>query len=130
MTEPFFILLMRLVTGIVLGGILGSFITMLVYRLPRSKSLITPGSSCPSCRKVIGWPDLVPVYSYWKLKGKCRHCGKPFGQRYLIIEIVSVVAVTLAFLIYGFGAEALVVIFIFLIVCTLWNILERQGKGD
>ncbi|HVY12957.1 MAG TPA: prepilin peptidase [Alphaproteobacteria bacterium] len=95
MSESAFITIMKLITGVALGAILGSFLTMLSYRVPRGQSIVVPRSFCPNCQKTIGWRDLIPLYSYVELKGRCRHCRTPFGRKYLLIEIASVIVVTL-----------------------------------
>jgi leader peptidase (prepilin peptidase)/N-methyltransferase len=128
MTDPVFIFVMQVLIGLALGGIIGSFITMLSYRMPRHKSLVAPRSSCPSCRKIIPWSDLIPVYSYITLKGKCRSCGADYGKRYFVIEAVSVAATTLIMLIYGFSAKGFMLIFIFAVLYGLYATLKEQGK--
>lgn len=93
-----------------LGLCLGSFATALSYRLPRGISMIKKArSSCPSCGHVLGAPDLVPVFSWLFLRGKCRHCKAPIGLRYVIIEC-AVVVLCYAFL-WRFGAQASVFAF-------------------
>jgi leader peptidase (prepilin peptidase)/N-methyltransferase len=128
MNDPALVFAMQVLVGILLGGVLGSFLTMLSYRLPRHKSIISPPSSCPSCRKAIPWGDMIPVYSYFTLKGKCRHCGVEFGKRYLIIESVCVVAITVIMFIYGFSAKGFMLIFIFAVLYGLYVTLKEQGK--
>jgi leader peptidase (prepilin peptidase)/N-methyltransferase len=128
MSEPFFDYLMRFVVGVVLGGILGSFISMLTYRLPRGQSLIKPASSCPSCRKKIEYRDLVPLFSYWMLKGNCRGCGKPYGKDYFRIEVVSTVITTLLLVTYGLAEQGFTTVFIFVVVYSIGIIVANQGK--
>jgi leader peptidase (prepilin peptidase)/N-methyltransferase len=130
MSEGTLDMIMRLVSGILLGGILGSFITMLSYRLPRGRSIITPRSSCPSCQKVIEWRDLVPLYSYWRLKGHCRNCGKPFGKNYQHIEIISIIAVTLILLMYGLSAQGLMLVLVFVIGYSVFLVVRNQGRKE
>lgn len=77
--------------GAVLGAVAGSFIGCARYRLPRGMSLWRPPSSCMSCKRVLTWPDLIPVASWLALRGRCRSCGAPFGAGALALEIASAV---------------------------------------
>ncbi|MCB1538670.1 MAG: prepilin peptidase [Alphaproteobacteria bacterium] len=70
-----------------LGLCLGSFATALVYRLPRGLNWTTERSRCPSCGHALGVPDLVPVFSWLFLRGRCRHCGTRIPARYPLIEL-------------------------------------------
>ncbi len=121
MSEPDFLLMMQIITGILVGGTLGSFITMLSYRLPRKLSIVEPGSYCPSCNTGLQIRDLVPVFSYLASKGMCRHCNAPVGPRYFIIELISIGIVTAIMVIGGFSllSLALSVAFIFAFTAVL-----------
>jgi leader peptidase (prepilin peptidase) / N-methyltransferase len=70
----------------VFGAIYGSFLNVVVHRLPREESLVRPGSRCPRCRKPIAWHDNVPVLSWLLLRGRCRACRKPISPRYPAVE--------------------------------------------
>jgi len=73
----------------VLGGVIGSFLNVVVYRLPRGKSLVAPGSHCPLCGKPIRWYDNVPVLGWIALRGRCRDCRAPIAMRYPLVEAVA-----------------------------------------
>lgn len=73
----------------VLGLILGSFVNVLVYRLPRGRGVVKGRSHCPHCRKKLLWGDLVPVLSFIWLDGRCRYCRKPISWRYPTVELIS-----------------------------------------
>lgn len=84
-----------LFTGII-GAVLGSFFTMLVYRWPRLKgeslkyklwAISVPRSKCTRCGTTLGLLDLFPIFSYLFSRGRCRHCGHPIHVRYLLIEL-------------------------------------------
>lgn len=87
----------RLFCGATVGLVLGSFATMLSYRLPRGLSIVSPPSTCPRCKTRLGPADLVPLFSWLFSKGRCRHCGAPVSARYPLIELVTASAVTAAF---------------------------------
>jgi leader peptidase (prepilin peptidase)/N-methyltransferase len=73
----------------VFGLIIGSFVNVVVIRLPKNKSIVRPSSCCPKCKRPIRWWDNVPVLSYLALRGKCRSCSKPISIRYPIIELLT-----------------------------------------
>jgi leader peptidase (prepilin peptidase)/N-methyltransferase len=71
------------------GAIIGSFLNVVAYRLPRGESLSRPGSRCPSCETPIRPYDNVPVLSWLVLRGRCRACGARISARYPIVEAVT-----------------------------------------
>ncbi len=71
----------------VLGLMVGSFLNVLIARLPHEKSIIWPSSRCFVCFKPIRFTDNIPILGYLRLRGKCRHCGAKFSSRYLWIEL-------------------------------------------
>jgi leader peptidase (prepilin peptidase)/N-methyltransferase len=73
----------------VLGACVGSFLNVVVWRLPRGESLITPPSHCPKCNAHLAWYDNVPVFGWIFLKGRCRYCHEPISARYPIIEAIT-----------------------------------------
>ncbi|QQS22789.1 prepilin peptidase [bacterium] len=70
------------------GWFIGSFLNVLIWRLPRDQK-ITGRSQCPHCKHVLGWQDLVPVFSYLVSGGKCRYCKKKVSLRYPLIELIT-----------------------------------------
>jgi leader peptidase (prepilin peptidase) / N-methyltransferase len=73
----------------VLGLLVGSFLNVVIYRLPRGESLVAPGSRCPSCETPIKPYDNVPVVSWLLLRGRCRRCGAPISPRYPLVEALT-----------------------------------------
>ncbi|HXH10513.1 MAG TPA: prepilin peptidase [Alphaproteobacteria bacterium] len=71
------------------GLIIGSFSNVVIYRLPKGKSIISPGSHCPSCSMPIYPWDNIPLFSYLLLRGRCRQCGEPISLRYPCVEFLS-----------------------------------------
>jgi len=76
------------------GLAFGSFLNVVIYRIPRDKSLRSPlFSACPSCNKRIAWYDNIPAWSYIMLRGRCRHCSVPIPVRYIVVELAMAVIV-------------------------------------
>jgi leader peptidase (prepilin peptidase)/N-methyltransferase len=73
----------------VLGAIVGSFLNVVTYRLPRHESLITPASHCPGCGAQVKPYDNIPVLSWLLLRGHCRSCGEPISPRYPLVEALT-----------------------------------------
>jgi leader peptidase (prepilin peptidase)/N-methyltransferase len=70
----------------VFGLMIGSFLNVVIHRVPRHQSVVTPGSRCPGCRTPIRGRDNVPVASWVLLRGRCRHCGRAIPARYPLVE--------------------------------------------
>lgn len=86
------------VAAFVLGAIVGSFLNVVIYRLPRGESLIRPRSRCPSCGKQISAWDNIPIVSFLLLRGRCRACGAPIAWRYPMVELTAGLLVVAAWL--------------------------------
>ena len=71
------------------GCCIGSFLNVVIYRLPRGKSLVSPGSACPKCGKYIRFYDNIPLVSWLSLHAKCRHCRSPISPRYFVVELLT-----------------------------------------
>lgn len=72
-----------------LGLAIGSFLNVVVYRLPGGMSLVRPASHCPACGTTLGSFDLVPVLSWLALRGRCRHCRTSISPRYPLVELTT-----------------------------------------
>ncbi|MCD4690927.1 A24 family peptidase [bacterium] len=88
-----------------IGAIFGSFLNVLIYRLPRGQSVVSPPSSCPQCGERIRPWENVPILSYLFLRGRCAHCGVHIPERYPVVEFLAGVVPVLLFARYGFGHE-------------------------
>ncbi len=98
-----------------LGASIGSFLNVVIYRLPEGISLIKPPSHCPVCGEKIRWFDNIPIFSYIRLRGKCRDCGSEISIRYLIVESITAFFYLYAYLHFGLSLELLT----FLVFVTL-----------
>ncbi len=83
-----------------LGACIGSFLNVVVYRLPRGMSLVMPGSHCTSCDKPISWYDNLPIIAWFILRGKCRYCGAKFSVRYPAVELFTALMFVALFYFY------------------------------
>jgi len=72
-----------------IGAILGSFLNVLIYRLPKKENFVWGNSYCPQCHHTLGALDLIPILSYLFLGRKCRYCKKPISPRYMLVELLS-----------------------------------------
>jgi leader peptidase (prepilin peptidase)/N-methyltransferase len=91
----------------VAGLILGSFLNVVIYRLPRGESLMYPGSHCISCNKPVAFYDNIPVISFLLLRGRCRHCGTHISWRYPLVESITAFLLIALFLRYGLTSKML-----------------------
>lgn len=73
----------------VVGTVIGSFLNVCIYRIPREESIVFPGSHCPACKKKIAWFDNVPLISFLILRARCRACKAGIPVRYFIVELAS-----------------------------------------
>ena len=73
----------------IMGTVFGSFFTLAIYRIPKNQDITHTHSYCPNCNHKLGFLDLIPVFSYIFLLGKCRYCKQKIRPRYFIIEILS-----------------------------------------
>ncbi|HEU0118869.1 MAG TPA: prepilin peptidase [Alphaproteobacteria bacterium] len=122
---PFFDdLWFKLIVGYVIGLALGSFVTMLSYRLPRRLSIATAHSQCPNCHRPLRARDLVPIFSWGISGGKCRYCKTPISARYPLIELVTATLSAIAMGYFGFqwavlGAFAVIIFAVTLVTVDI-----------
>jgi leader peptidase (prepilin peptidase)/N-methyltransferase len=110
---------LRAVTFGVGGVVFGSFLTVVVYRLPRGESVVTPRSACPQCGNTIRARDNVPVLSFVLLRGRCRHCGLKISPEYPLTEaFVGLVFLTVALRVPDLISAALLAPFLGVLVAA------------
>ena len=101
-----------------IGAILGSFLNVLIDRLPRQKTILFGRSKCESCHRILAPQDLIPIVSYLMLSGRCRYCHAKIPQRLLLVEVVSGFLASSLFL-YATYAGLSPLLFIFLLIIML-----------
>lgn len=99
------------------GLLFGSFANVLIWRIPRGGSIVSPPSHCPRCEHSIRWYDNIPVVSWVLLRGRCRDCGQPISWRYPVVEVCSGLLWVLAGAWWGVSfATPLAVAFLYLLL--------------
>jgi len=87
--------------SIVFGALVGSFLNVCTFRLPKEESIVWPGSHCPHCNTPIKFYDNIPLISYILLKGRCRHCHRPISFQYPLIEGITALGSAILFVKFG-----------------------------
>jgi len=115
----------------IVGAVVGSFLNVVIYRVPRRLSIVRPRSACPSCSTPIAWYDNLPILSWIVLGGKCRKCRTAISFRYPLVEAVGGSLAALAVVIYGVSPVTIeVVVFAWLSLALALIDLEHQILPD
>jgi leader peptidase (prepilin peptidase) / N-methyltransferase len=111
----------------VIGAVFGSFLNVVVHRLPRHESVVRPASHCPSCGAPVKPYDNIPVISWFLLRGHCRGCSEPISPRYPLVEALTAVLCAGAVLVHTSAASIALSIALILIVvpCALIDLEYR-----
>ena len=94
-------MLLLSIFSLIFGACIGSFLNVVVLRLPNSQSL-NGFSHCPNCHKRLGFFDLFPIFSFIFLRGKCRYCKKTISRRYFYVEVITALLTLITYLIFPF----------------------------
>ncbi len=94
--------------ALLFGLVIGSFLNVVIHRLPRGESIVRPASHCPACGHAVRWWDNVPVLSYVLLRGRCRDCGVSISLRYPAIELAT--GLLFALVALRFGAQPMTLV--------------------
>lgn len=119
------------VAAAIAGLLVGSFLNVCIYRIPRDISVVAPRSFCPECGGQIAWFDNVPLVSYFVLRGKCKKCGQAIGVRYVLVEALTAILFALIASRYGFTPLAWKwLLWEAILVVLFWTDLEEQILPD
>jgi leader peptidase (prepilin peptidase)/N-methyltransferase len=106
----------------VFGLIFGSFLNVVIYRLPRGESVVHPPSHCPECQHRLGFFDLFPIFSYLWLQGRCRYCRAKINPRYLLVEFITGLVTVIWWFRYGIspvGIAFLMATYVFIAIAYI-----------
>ena len=120
------------VLAAVFGMVIGSFLNVCIYRLPRGESVVTPRSHCPGCNQPVAAYDNIPVFSYLLLGGKCRRCRQRISPVYPVVELATGLVFAFAFSTFGISVEfvkfaafgALMIV----LVMTDWGLMQEEEE--
>lgn len=101
-TETFIFFVIVFLYGIVIG----SFLNVCMYRIPNEESVVTVGSHCMSCNHKLHWYDLIPVFSWLFLKGRCRYCGEKISPQYPVVEAANGILYVIIFAANGWNIDS------------------------
>ncbi|MGQ9838311.1 MAG: prepilin peptidase [Cyanobacteriota bacterium] len=101
------------VAVLLLGSCIGSFLNVVVYRLPNGMSLIHPGSHCPVCKNPLGPTENIPILGWFLLRGRCRHCGVSISWRYPAVEALTMGLFALSIAVLGFSPQGILTCVLF-----------------
>jgi leader peptidase (prepilin peptidase)/N-methyltransferase len=118
--------------ALLLGAIVGSFLNVVILRLPsEDESIVFPASHCPRCQNILSWYENIPVISFLALRGRCRHCHERISLQYPVVEICM--ALLSAALVHRFGlsiTSAGYSIFCAALLVIIWIDIEHQIIPD
>jgi len=106
----------------IFGLIIGSFLNVCIYRIPRRESIAFPPSHCMNCGARLRPVDLVPVLSYLLLRGKCRYCGEGFSVRYSLVELLTAAVFTMLFYKYSLTVDFIFLVYLMSILIVVFFI--------
>ena len=105
---------MDILVFFIFGIVIGSFLNVVILRVPKKESVVFPASHCPTCKTPLKWWHNIPIFSYIALKGKCAFCNEKISIQYPLIELMSGVIVALVYYKNGFNIFSLMLMASFL----------------
>ena len=127
-TETYYLIVTYVLFGL-LGVCVGSFLNVVIYRIPNNMSLAKPNSHCPGCKYELRWYDNIPVISYLILGGKCRSCKSHISFRYTAVELANMVMWLLSAVLFWERSVVMACVYALvssLFICIFFIDLEHQ----
>lgn len=113
---------MEIVIGLlvaIIGLAVGSFLNVVIYRIPQGKSVVWPASHCPRCEQPLAWYDNIPLVSFVWLRGRCRYCRQPISGQYPLVEVGSAFLLLVSWLKFDLAYTFIAASFFLLILLTV-----------
>jgi len=117
-----------IITFALLGLAVGSFLNVLIYRIPKDENIAFPASHCTNCGKPLKWWHNIPLLSYIILKGKCYYCKEKISFQYPLVELLSTVIFVLSYLKVGDFTQSLIVASVFDLLLAL-SVIDFRYKA-
>jgi leader peptidase (prepilin peptidase)/N-methyltransferase len=119
---------MALVPVVTFGLVIGSFLNVVIARVPERRSIWMPGSTCPGCGNAIAWHDNIPLVSFLLLRGRCRACAAPIPWRYPMVEAATAALFVVAWLVFGADLRQFVVAVVFLAALIAITVIDLRHQ--
>jgi len=119
---------MALVPVVTFGLVIGSFLNVVIARVPERRSLWMPGSTCPGCGNAIAWHDNIPLVSFLVLQGRCRACAAPIPWRYPLVEATTAALFVAAWLVFGGDLRQFVMAVVFLAMLVAITVIDLRHQ--
>lgn len=100
-------MIMTLVLALLFGVVIGSFLNVCIYRIPEKKTIVTERSHCMKCGYTLSWYDMIPVFSWLALGGKCRKCKTKLSPQYPLVEAANGILYVVVFAVCGIRVESI-----------------------
>ncbi len=120
--------LFNYIFAFILGAVIGSFLNVVIIRLPQAKSVVFPASHCPKCGENLKWYHNIPILSWLLLGGKCAYCKEPISIQYPLVELFSGLLFVCAYHKLGLTPETLFVALAFLLLLAL-SVIDLRYKA-
>ena len=114
---------------LIFGTLIGSFLNVCIYRIPRKESIVFGASHCTKCGNRIKWYDLIPIISYLILRGKCRVCKDKISLQYPLIELTNGLAYFGLYYLLNFGIPFVISCMVFSIMLVMAMIFFNKRKN-
>ena len=112
----------------ILGLVIGSFLNVLIYRIPKNENIAFPPSHCTKCNKPLKWWHNIPLISYIFLKGKCSFCGEKISLQYPIVELLSAIIFVITYIKIGNFTQSIIISLVFDLLLAL-SLIDFRYKA-